>query len=568
ELADGLAHAHERGVLHRDIKPANVLLTDDGRPMLLDFNLAVAKAGQLCGTPAYMAPEQLEAARADRGIGTIQTDIYSLGLVLLELLAGRAPFEQPGGSWPEMLPAMIAARKQPPLVGLPLPHAVTPGVRAILSKCLDPDPRARYESAIQLREDLERQRTNLPLRFAREGSIRERMRKWSRRHPRLSSVATVSAAALVVIVGITTALLANQQHLRMMKAESARRELRDARESIQAAIPYGPSDPDLQWLEVLATAESALAPYQVADDGWVNSSLVTRLPEAEHAALRRDAAEVMFRAAEAAASLAALRPGDRERYLNHALEWNRRARHASPEHDTRDFLAQQARLLRSASRTEEAERVAETALKAQEPASDDLAVQARAELDAGRYPEAARKYREAARSVEPRYSLWMGLAAAEMKLRHFESAIDALSAAAAIRPASPWPHYHRGVARLELNNPAGAIADFDRFLELRPADPDGLLNRAAARYLTGGFRGAVADLDAAEQHGSTRTRLFALRETAKRRLGDHAGADRDRKTFLESNPTDALSWNVRGEWKRNSHPRDLAGAIADFDEAL
>ncbi|HSQ58281.1 MAG TPA: hypothetical protein VLM40_21340, partial [Gemmata sp.] len=99
-------------------------------------------------------------------------------------------------------------------------------------------------------------------------------------------------------------------------------------------------------------------------------------------------------------------------------------------------------------------------------------------------------------------------------------------------------------------------------------DPDGLLNRAAARYLTGGFRGAVADLDAAEQHGSTRTRLFALRETAKRRLGDQAGADRDRKAFLESEPTDPLSWNVRGEWKRDAQPRDVTGALADFDAAL
>jgi tetratricopeptide (TPR) repeat protein len=137
-----------------------------------------------------------------------------------------------------------------------------------------------------------------------------------------------------------------------------------------------------------------------------------------------------------------------------------------------------------------------------------------------------------------------------MKLRRFPAAIDALTAASALRPTSPWPYYHLGVARLEVNDSAAAVADFGRYLELEPDDPD------------------VADLDAAERHGSTRTRIFALREAAKRRRGDTAGADRDRKTFLEREPADALSWNVRGEYKRDSNPPDAAGALADFDAAL
>ena len=178
------------------------------------------------------------------------------------------------------------------------------------------------------------------------------------------------------------------------------------------------------------------------------------------------------------------------------------------------------------------------------------------------------EFREAVRTEEPRYAVWMGLAAAEHKLRRFGAAIDALSAGAALRPNAPMPYYHRGTARLEVGDAAGAVADFDRYLELAPGDPDGLLNRAAAKFRTGDDRGAVADLDAAERRGSTRTRLFALREQAKRRLGDTAGADRDRQTFLEHLPTDALSWNVRGEYKLASSPRDVPGALADFDAAL
>src|SRR4029079_17314617 len=94
-LADGLAHAHERGVLHRDLKPANVLLTDEGQPMLLDFNLAEdARAGgpgaaAVGGTLGYMAPEHLEAYRGSPRAVDARSDLYSLGVILFELLTGR-----------------------------------------------------------------------------------------------------------------------------------------------------------------------------------------------------------------------------------------------------------------------------------------------------------------------------------------------------------------------------------------------------------------------------------------------------------------------------------------------
>src|SRR5207245_2597093 len=86
-LADGLAHAHERGILHRDLKPANVLITDDGQPMLLDFNLAAdvkhrasAAAASVGGTLPYMAPEHLEAFRGRQQSVDVRSDLYSLGV--------------------------------------------------------------------------------------------------------------------------------------------------------------------------------------------------------------------------------------------------------------------------------------------------------------------------------------------------------------------------------------------------------------------------------------------------------------------------------------------------------
>ena len=97
-LADGLAHAHERGILHHDLKPANVLLTDEGLPMLLDFNLAgdarrvEDEPGRVGGTLAYMAPEHLEAFQGQPATVDARSDLYSLGIVLYELLTRQFPF--------------------------------------------------------------------------------------------------------------------------------------------------------------------------------------------------------------------------------------------------------------------------------------------------------------------------------------------------------------------------------------------------------------------------------------------------------------------------------------------
>jgi serine/threonine protein kinase len=102
-LAEGLQHSHDRGVLHRDIKPSNVLLGMDGTPMLLDFNLAQVTRGEqvkvvLGGTINYMAPEHLHSLAARDPVVARQVDhradIYSLGMVLFEMLVGKGPFAE------------------------------------------------------------------------------------------------------------------------------------------------------------------------------------------------------------------------------------------------------------------------------------------------------------------------------------------------------------------------------------------------------------------------------------------------------------------------------------------
>jgi serine/threonine protein kinase len=165
QLADGLAHAHERGVLHLDLKPANVLLADTGEPMLLDFNLSYAEAegkrDVVGGTIPYMAPEQLHDLR-ERGKGHVdaRTDLYSLGVMAFELLAGKHPFPVTSRTLVEF-DGLIATRNRGAPSILEVNPDVPAAVAAIVAKLLAAKPEDRYQSARELREDLDRQLTQV-----------------------------------------------------------------------------------------------------------------------------------------------------------------------------------------------------------------------------------------------------------------------------------------------------------------------------------------------------------------------------------------------------------------------
>ncbi|MFL5245210.1 MAG: protein kinase domain-containing protein [Gemmataceae bacterium] len=154
-VADALAHAHARLIVHRDVKPANILLTADRAPVLVDFGLALDEAqagggekGMVSGTPWYMSPEQATGA-AHRIDG--RTDIYSLGVVLYELLTGRVPFR--ATAFPELLRQVRDDEPQPPrqLVG-----DIPPDVERACLKAVAKRQQDRYTTAADFAEDLRR----------------------------------------------------------------------------------------------------------------------------------------------------------------------------------------------------------------------------------------------------------------------------------------------------------------------------------------------------------------------------------------------------------------------------
>lgn len=275
KLADGLSHAHERGILHRDLKPANVLMADDGRPMLLDFNLSTdlkpgAKAREMLvgGTLPYMAPEQIDAFQHQIHAGDPRSDIYSLGVILFELLAGRNPFPIREGSLEQILAHMRQDRLRSPPRLRRLNPVATPAVEAIIQRCLAAEPVRRYQTAAELHEDLERHLKQLPLRHSREPSLRERAHKWTRRHSRLTTV----IALTMLVTGVGLAVGEYQENKRIAAAEVEIAGLmkagREALDDAEVDVAHGRFL--AAWMKV--QAEPALIDHQLGVAGWLDHS--------------------------------------------------------------------------------------------------------------------------------------------------------------------------------------------------------------------------------------------------------------------------------------------------------
>ncbi|QEH33598.1 Serine/threonine-protein kinase PknK [Aquisphaera giovannonii] len=223
-LAEALDHAHDRGILHRDVKPSNVLVNDDGMPMLLDFNLARdGRPGDgghgaevaFGGTLDYMAPEHLEALadEASEGVDS-RSDIFSLGVLLYEAVAGVKPYAPPRKNLPiydSLLRAASDRRKECPVrfpEGLPSP--VPASLAAVIRRCLEPEPADRYRGAGELAADLRAVADDLPLPHAREPFL-SRLGGRLRRHRRVIFVAAGVALAFGGLLGVYTMYQVDRQ---------------------------------------------------------------------------------------------------------------------------------------------------------------------------------------------------------------------------------------------------------------------------------------------------------------------------------------------------------------------
>jgi len=159
QVSEGLAEAHHLGVVHRDLKPQNIMVDEDGGARIMDFGIArslrgkgITGAGVMIGTPEYMSPEQVEGKEVDQ-----RSDIYSLGVILYEMLTGRAPFE---GDTPFTIG--VKHKSEIPRDPRDLNTQIPEDLGRLVLKCLEKDRAKRYQSAEELHADLEKVEQGLP----------------------------------------------------------------------------------------------------------------------------------------------------------------------------------------------------------------------------------------------------------------------------------------------------------------------------------------------------------------------------------------------------------------------
>jgi serine/threonine protein kinase/Tfp pilus assembly protein PilF len=198
KVARAVQYAHEQGILHRDLKPGNILLDGHGEPMVSDFGLAkwleptghLTRTPTIFGTPGYIAPEQVNGSAGNLEAAA---DVYSLGAVLFDLLTGRPPF-----TGEHALKTIQQAAEKPAPKLRSLEPSADRDLEIICAKSLERDPQARYRSAGELAEDLERWLRGHSI-VARPVPPHVRLWQWSRRNPVVAGMAAVSLALLTTV---------------------------------------------------------------------------------------------------------------------------------------------------------------------------------------------------------------------------------------------------------------------------------------------------------------------------------------------------------------------------------
>jgi serine/threonine protein kinase len=362
QAAAALAYAHGQGVLHRDVKPSNLLLDESGTVWVVDFGLAhiggsdaVTASGDVVGTLRYLAPERF------RGECDCRSDVYALGVTLYELLTLRPAFAAQ-----DRVHLLEEITQRTP----PRPRQLAPQVPAdletVVLKAMAPEPAARYATAAELADDLQRFLDDLPIHARRAGPT-ERLWRWSRRNPVVAGLTgTVLALLLLAAVGFATAFglvsrsyhsaeeARQQESLQRQAAEDERERARQAAAEAKAALAFYQE-------RVLAAARPLGQEGGLGHEATIRAALDAAAPQIEKAFAGQPVLEAAVRHSLGRSYRYLGEPAPAVRELERALTLRRRE--LGPDHaDTADTMNNLALAYQDAGRMADAVPLAQEAL--------------------------------------------------------------------------------------------------------------------------------------------------------------------------------------------------------------
>ncbi|CAN5643584.1 hypothetical protein BH11PLA2_BH11PLA2_15950 [soil metagenome] len=556
-LADGLAHAHSKEILHLDLKPHNILLSDDGQPMLLDFNLSFDRKkmdrDRVGGTWPYMAPEQIcEYARRPGSPVDERSDLYSLGVMFFELLTTRQPFE-PVQTNDAGLTMAIEAR----LAGAPdvrdfNPH-VPPSIAAVVAKLLAPSPLHRYQSADELREDLRRHNENRPLAFARDRNVKERVTKWHRRHPR-ASLLTCVAVLLLGLFFTAAQMMAwsqdRQRHAAVDQATTFRAEHSRLRLDLTSLL-----DPETR-NKAITTANNWLKTYHVGQPEWTDEPNLRLLSDSERSTVRKALGETALLAAHGHwLNSRNAAPDTKEEQLQSALAFNKLA---AAGFDSVTAIVQRQR--------NDLHGLASPVDLTDGDAGEELYATAMRDIATGKYEDAARHLTKLTLKQPDHYAGQFALGICFENLGQTVRASERYQVAKPLGPQDARPAFHRGLLLFHQGRYAEAEADFSEALQRDDKAPAAYLQRGLARRQRLDLAGAIDDFskEIVLEKGHAFIAL-AVRAQTYTMLKKTDKAAEDLKTLDSLTPKTDLDYVARAtRWLA----ADPAKALADYQSAL
>ncbi len=626
DAALAVHHAHGQGVIHRDLKPAN-LMVQDGCVYVMDFGLAKATSvdsslsvsGSIVGTPAYMSPEQ---ARGRTGEISGETDVYSLGATLYELLSDQPPFRAD-----EVYALLRKVIEEDPVPLRRRKASIDRDLETIVLKCLEKQPSRRYRTARELAEDLDNWLRGEPI-HAHPPSTLYRIKKFVGRR---KSMVAIGAAGLVVSGAALGILIPSWLHERALKElaplrtqiavvrewvrqpfrkpEEIQRALQAEVDGVSAYIerhrdlPQGPFVRAQAWLHLgdLPRAEKDARDALRLDAGFLPAwTLLGRVQLEIYAGLltaesidpfkvRQDLAKAAL--AEARESLRRGRTAQDARaeieawgltrtrddavgatladalYLyyvqgsrDEALKRLDEAHRRSPSEEYRLWAARWTPFGKEKDlRIQETIDIAPLYAPGHVERGSALAYE-------GKLTDALRAYADAVARDPRSAAAYIGRGLVRGELEDYRGAIDDFTKALALDRRDTSAYLYRGAVRNMSGDPDGAIADCDKALEIHPDSVGALINRSIAKRTRKDYAGALADLSRIHAINPKLPHAWTNQAGTRQEMDDLKGAIEDVSRAIEIDGTFREAWRVRALLLEKTN--DLDGSIRDLTRAI